>query len=337
LAGGVHITDRSERRAEALTPVVRALRDIADALEASQADADAEVERALRLMSDATRQLDTNFNTLADATSDQMRDHAQIMGRWTSVEGRPPEVDLTAFLETFRDTVARFGQVILEYARETIRTNGVVTEMMDDLFKLRRIVAEIDEIADETGLLSINAALEAGRAGPEGRGFKVVATEIRALSKKTKRLDSDINELVSATNEKGEKVRVALEQMAAHDIAPLVQAAERAEQLAAELEDLEREVGRAFEQGESFAETVRGLTAEATRLLQFEDIVSQVIATVGRRQGEMTTRITRAVRELPEEGPPSAAAEVLSSALVDDRAHMPAEQESLDEGEIFLF
>jgi methyl-accepting chemotaxis protein len=77
-----------------------------------------------------------------------------------------------------RDGVSGLSEVV-EQASVT------ADELMQASDKVSETIGEIDSIADQTNLLALNAAIEAARAGESGRGFSVVADEVRALSTRT--------------------------------------------------------------------------------------------------------------------------------------------------------
>lgn len=95
----------------------------------------------------------------------------------------------------------------MEQMTETIRdSSNVVTQLNESSQKIGEIITAITEIADQTKLISINAAIEASRVGAQGKGFAVVAEEIRRLATRVTRATTDISERIKAIQEESLRV-----------------------------------------------------------------------------------------------------------------------------------
>ena len=96
--------------------------------------------------------------------------------------------------EVVEKTVAVMSQ-IADKVQESARTVESLGARSD---QIGAIIGTIEDIADQTNLLALNAAIEAARAGEQGRGFAVVADEVRALAERTTRATREIGEMIKA-------------------------------------------------------------------------------------------------------------------------------------------
>jgi methyl-accepting chemotaxis protein len=100
---------------------------------------------------------------------------------------------------------------VREMALSIRKVTEVVERLGESSDKIGEVVAVIDGIADQTNLLALNAAIEAARAGEQGRGFAVVADEVRKLAERTVRATAEIGTMIGAIQKDTEDAVQAME------------------------------------------------------------------------------------------------------------------------------
>jgi len=105
-----------------------------------------------------------------------------------------------AQIENGRDLITRSNHAVINLQQAIDESNAAMEKLASESKNISLILDTIRNIADQTNLLALNAAIEAARAGEAGRGFSVVADEIRNLAQKTSRSTNEIDGLIAKLN-----------------------------------------------------------------------------------------------------------------------------------------
>ena len=261
----------------------------------------AQVKQSLdALASNAARQSDD-----ASATASALEEVSVSVGQVAEHAREAAHItQQTDVLAQAGDEAARRAATGMEeIARAIDETAGLVTGLAERSNQIRGIVAVIHDIADQTNLLALNAAIEAARAGEQGRGFAVVADEVRKLAERTTQATAEIAHVIdgiagdtqqaveymqqqTVRQEAGVSLAREVGEQLAHIREHASQAAHRTGDIVAATREQDSAIQDIARHMENIAQRLEQANAEVARLADLADGLASLSAT----QGELVGR-----------------------------------------------
>ncbi|GFO67375.1 methyl-accepting chemotaxis protein [Geomonas limicola] len=183
--------------------------------------------------------------------------------------------------------------LISERVKRTAEVVGTLGSRSD---QIGAIIGTIEDIADQTNLLALNAAIEAARAGEQGRGFAVVADEVRALAERTTRATREIGEMIQAIQRETKDAVRAMEE----GVLEAERGAETSLRSGEALEKILAQINNVTEQINQIATAAEEQTATTGEITSNVQQVSEVVQGTARGAQETSVAARQLSRESSE-------------------------------------
>jgi methyl-accepting chemotaxis protein len=192
------------------------------------------------------------------------------------------------FIGETATTLQYFVDSIVQSSKIAMGLVEKMEQISSRIAGVQSILGEIEGISKQTNLLALNAAIEAARAGEAGRGFSVVADEVRDLSGRTNQFSQQIRETIKQTQESVLAAEQAIHQMASQDMTFAMTSKQHVDEMMAEAKDVNVAMAAAARELSVITRGVESDVNTAVTTLQFQDLVTQLLGHVTRRMNALT-------------------------------------------------
>lgn len=241
------------------------------------------LEQVRNVVTDATGKLGSSFNTLNDNSSEQARLVHSLVSEGAA--GDSDHFNMRAFINETDHVLKNFVSLLTSTSENSMRMVHTIDDIGKQMDRAFKLLDDVAGIAEQTNLLALNAAIEAARAGEAGRGFAVVADEVRKLSQHSNRFSDEIRSVVKSAKDEIAGAREVVRKMASRDMNDTMTSKDRVDNMLSGISEYEKHVSAELEKMSKVSDEISAAVHLAVRSLQFEDVVVQVIG-----YGEQHTR-----------------------------------------------
>jgi len=312
----------------------------------------AELTQIRDLVAESVAGLSESFNGMNAYTGEQHQMMAEVLDALSGgVQADGDEaLSIGKFVTFTSGSLEYFVDSVIQSAKSGMDTVTKIDDMAEQTDQIFTFLSNIKGIADQTNLLALNAAIEAARAGEAGRGFAVVADEVRNLSLHSNQFNEQIRSQVEAAQRTITETRDIVGKSASVDMTSILESKGRLDEMMKKLEALDELVTARVANATTISERIAEQTNTAVRALQFEDIVRQVTEHAERKITTLEEFVAEVTQELAALETSATEDEYFGhlrtlrdrvSSIVSERLeqplHKPATQDSMAGGDVELF
>lgn len=262
----------------------------------------------------ATGTLSNNFRTLAESANHQGKTLSEIVETFSKFEHQGGHVTIDHFINMMSENITNTIAKIVTISENAMELAFAMESVIEQLDSIEKFIQKVNKINNQTRMLALNATIEAARAGEAGRGFSVVANEVKNVSNQIDTMAKEMSHEIGNISQKLRSGQDTLSNVAGIDMSSNITARTETELLMQALITQNNKVAGIVQKS---AESMKAISTQIGMItvgVQFQDKNSQIIANI--------VALIRAMREHeknPDQYPlppnPADALEQISSVI----------------------
>jgi methyl-accepting chemotaxis protein len=236
-----------------------------------------ESDQVNNLIQNAISQLTSSFQGL-NVQSDQQS--KMLLGLVHQDDG---EQSFSEFIQETEELLSYFVDSVVTTSKDSMYLMHRLDDMTDKVNAVFSLLGDVREIASQTNLLALNAAIEAARAGEAGRGFAVVADEVRKLSKKSDDFSEQINKTTLDIKEALDAAGEVVHRVVSADMSVAINSKQKVSDMSTVITTINNKTNQVIGESGMISEQITMMVNQAVMSLQFEDMCTQLSAHIIRR------------------------------------------------------
>lgn len=301
-----------------------------------------DLERVKDLLRHAIEELVQRFGEMNKHIQSQRDLALSIVSAMSSHEHGPEGVSFSEFVLNTSKTMEAFVDNTVNTSKIAMSLVETMETIDHEVNAIIGILSEIESIAKQTNLLALNAAIEAARAGEAGRGFAVVADEVRALSQRTNQFSHQIRGHMDGVHSSLVVAHESIFSVASMDMNFALQSKQRVQGTMMRIGEINQAMSVSAQRIDEHAGRVSVEVNAAVTALQFQDMSNQLIEHAQSRTGNVGLLVESLAACIQEQrqindGLAQARTWLREHAQRESERNHPVKQESMSSGDIELF